>query len=53
MIIRAVGQQKNDASSEEKYVAYETEVNKYVQHLEAILEAEDVRLAIEDYQIYE
>lgn len=53
MIIRAVTEQKNNASSEEGYVNYETEANKYVQHLEAILGAEDVRAAINDYQIYE
>ena len=52
-IIRAVGEQKNSASTETKYVNYETEVNKYIQHLDQILDADNIKQAIDDYELYE
>jgi hypothetical protein len=37
LVIRQLMELKNNASSEEKYVAYESEANRYLSSLEAII----------------
>lgn len=37
---------KNNASCEEKYISYETEANKYISHLEFIINQPDIRAAV-------
>lgn len=46
LIIRQLMELKNNASSEEKYIAYESEANKYLAGLEAAISQENIQEAI-------
>ena len=51
-IIRSLNELKNNASSEEKYVSFETQLNRYVRELEIIIEAENPDKCLQELEIF-
>lgn len=45
-MLRQLIELKNNASSEEKYISYEAEANKYLSHLEFLIGQPDIRAAV-------
>ncbi len=48
-----MAEQKNAASTEEKYINYESQTNQYIHKLESILQSENIKQAIEAYELYD